>query len=121
VSSPRNGRKGGTTQPRPPGRWGVADGTLMSGIDDCVDAVARYRLVPENGTGFCSSESSADYSRDEFKISEMHATGMLDEDGKPVLGRARMTEDQVNRQQCWGRGVKRSEPATSLLLGQYHG
>jgi hypothetical protein len=34
---------------------------------------------------------------DEFAISEMYSAGMLDEEGRPFLGRARMTEDQASR------------------------
>jgi hypothetical protein len=62
-------------------------------------AVAGDRLVLGDGKDFCSSESEVEHSerRDEIPISEMYTAGMLDEEGNPVLGRARVTEEQAGR------------------------
>jgi hypothetical protein len=59
--------------------------------------VAGYRLVPEAGPDLCSSESLAEYSDHGDELTGMGTEAMLDEEGEPVLGRARMTENQANR------------------------
>jgi hypothetical protein len=54
-------------------------------------AVADYWSVVEECPDFCSLESSAQYGDHGEELSDMYTAARLDEDGKPVLGRARMT------------------------------
>jgi hypothetical protein len=56
-------------------------------------AVAGHRRVWEDGPEMCSSESAAEYSEhgEEYSDSDMCRPDMLDDYGKPVLGRATMT------------------------------
>jgi hypothetical protein len=46
----------------------------------------------------CDSESDAEYSDDgeKWSDSEMYTPDMMDEKGKPVLGRSPMTTEQAN-------------------------
>jgi hypothetical protein len=66
-------------------------------------AVSGYRLVLDDGPEPCSSESSAEYSDYGEELTGMYTEAMIGEDGKPVLGRPRMTEEQANRLRNTGR------------------
>jgi hypothetical protein len=60
-------------------------------------AVDSYMMVLEDGPDACDSESSDEYSDRTEELRGMCTPDMLGEDGKPVLDRARMTEDQARR------------------------
>jgi hypothetical protein len=85
-------------------------------------AVAGYRPVLEDGRDMCNSESDAEYSHhgEKWSDSEMDTPDMMDEKGKPVLGRARMTMEQVNapcaqaRTQSVQEPVRLPTPVTSV-------
>jgi hypothetical protein len=68
-------------------------------------AVAGYRQALEDGRDVRDSESDAEYSDhgEEWSDSEMYTLDMIDEKGKPVLGRARMTTAQANALRAAGR------------------
>jgi hypothetical protein len=61
-------------------------------------AVAGYRQVLEDGPDVCKSES--DSNRSDYggmwADSEIYRPGMIGPTGKPVLARARMTNEQAN-------------------------
>jgi hypothetical protein len=56
-------------------------------------------MVLEDGPDVCDSESSAEYSDhgEMWTDASMYTPDIIGEDGKPVLDRARMPEDQARR------------------------
>jgi hypothetical protein len=68
-------------------------------------AMAGYRRVLEDGQEVRSSESAAWDSEhgEEYSDLDMYTLDMLDENGKPVLGRATMTTEQANRLRKQGK------------------
>jgi hypothetical protein len=67
--------------------------------------VAGYRQVLEDVRDVCDSESDAEYSDhgDKWSDSEMYTPDVMDEKGKPVLERARITTEQANALRAVGR------------------
>jgi hypothetical protein len=68
-------------------------------------AIAGHRRVLEDGRYVCDSERDAEYSDhgEKRSDSEMYTPDMMDENGKLVLGRARMTTEEAKALRAAGR------------------
>jgi hypothetical protein len=79
-------------------QWAETPGKIEQWIENArLIAVSRQKLVSEDSPDVCESETSAEYSDNGEELTGMYTAGMFNEEGKPALSRAHVTEEQTNR------------------------